>query len=162
MRAEFWNVFDPTIYNVRLSPLTQLPPVTINVPAVGGGTGGLSAQFNGICGPVAIVNANLIDSVLRSQFPQLAAQGVGASTLPMFMFYNTFFAQEDPTNRSTPTASGYHSALAAVENSSLAQTYVVTNFDTTGIFGAGFMDTATASHELAEWMNDPLGTNLDA
>src|SRR5262245_25627214 len=52
----------------------------------------------------------------------------------------------------------YHNAVAAADPS-VVQTYAVADFDTTRIFGIGFIDTAIASHEVLEWMNDPLGTN---
>jgi hypothetical protein len=93
-RAQFWNTIDPETYHVRLGPLSQPAPLTLNVPAPGNGTGGLSldpAAF-GLCGPMAIVDINLIDNFVISQFAALAAEGVSPSTFPIFVFYNTGFA----------------------------------------------------------------------
>ena len=39
------------------------------------------------------------------------------------------------------------------------QTFAILDFDTTGVFGPSGMDTAIMSHEVGEWMDDPLGSN---
>ena len=159
-RAQFWNTIDTETYHVRLGPLTQSAPLTINVPAPGGRTGGLAldALTFGLCGPVAIVDVNLIDNFVTGQFAALAAEGVSPSVFPIFIFYNTAFSLGDPTDLLNCCAGGYHNAVAAADPS-VVQTYAVVDFDTSGAFGVGFMDTAIASHAIAEWMNDPLGTN---
>lgn len=156
-RAQFWNTIDQSTYHVLLGPVTKLAPLTLNVPAPGGGTGGLAldAALFGSCGRMAVVNVDLIDSFVTGQFAALAAQGVGPSTFPIFAFYNTAFALGDPTNLLNCCAGGYHNAVD-VGN---IQTYSVVDFDMTGAFGVDATDTGIASHEVAEWMNDPLGTN---
>jgi hypothetical protein len=39
------------------------------------------------------------------------------------------------------------------------QTYSPIDYDTTGDFGPGVVNVSIAAHELAEWLDDPLGTN---
>ena len=48
---------------------------------------------------------------------------------------------------------GYHSVFA-----SPSQTYGVMDFDNSGAF-PGTSDISASSHEIDEWMNDPLGNN---
>ena len=50
---------------------------------------------------------------------------------------------------------GYHGTNSTVP----IQTYSPVDFDSTGLFGSGILDTAVASHEVGEWMNDPFGDN---
>jgi hypothetical protein len=48
---------------------------------------------------------------------------------------------------------GYHGASGFP-----TQTYAVADYDTTGLFGSA-PNIAATSHEVAEWMDDPFGTN---
>jgi len=48
---------------------------------------------------------------------------------------------------------GYHSAYTP---STLLQTYVVSDFDTAGLY---LGDVSVLTHEVGEWMDDPMGTN---
>jgi len=60
------------------------------------------------------------------------------------------------TNLGTCCILGYH-GLTGSPNP--IQTYSPFDFDVTGLFPAAFENTGTASHEVAEWMNDPFGIN---
>jgi hypothetical protein len=39
------------------------------------------------------------------------------------------------------------------------QTYGTMDWDTSGVFGGGVTDASISSHEIGEWMDDPLGNN---
>lgn len=167
-RANFWNTIDRNSYHVLLAPLHLLSPVTLNAPAPSGGVGGLALDLPnlipGICGRLGLVDINTIDSFVTSQFASLLAQGVKPSNFPIFMFYNTAFSIGDPANLGNCCAGGYHNAVNVNTNANpVAQTYSVIDFDMTGFFlnnsGSSVLDIEIASHEVAEWMDDPLGVN---
>jgi hypothetical protein len=89
--------------------------------------------------------------------PSLAAQGVNPTTLPLFLFYNVVMTQGPPTlTGSTCCILGYHTAFS----STTVQTYSVFDFDTTTSFGPTSSAISAMSHEVGEWMDDPLGNNL--
>jgi hypothetical protein len=63
----------------------------------------------------------------------------------------------DPTNLNNCCVLGYHGFNPV--NPVTFQTYSPIDFDTTGVFGTGGLDTSIMSHEVGEWMNDPYGVN---
>jgi hypothetical protein len=131
--------------------VTTLAVVTVNVPANKGGTFTL-----GGCGAIGIVDVAWMQSYLEGTLiPSLAGQGVSATTFPIFFLGNVVMAS--PFVPASPTSNccilGYHSAFG-----SPVQTYGISDFDTSGLF-SGNGDVATMSHEVGEWMNDPIGTN---
>jgi hypothetical protein len=166
-RANFWGTINRSSYHVSLSP-TQLNAPTLNVAAPFKGVGGLALNLPtlipGSCGRLALVDIGTIDNFVSNQLRTLVAQGVSPSNLPVFMFYNTAFTLGDPTNLANCCAAGFHTAVnVGTIASPVAQTVAVIDFDMTGFFlnnsGTGVLDAETASHELAEWMDDPLGNN---
>lgn len=168
-RANFWNTIDRADYHVLLAPVRVLTPITLNAPAPAKGVGGLALDLPtlipGICGRIGLVDINTIDSFVVSQFKALVSQGVNPSNLPIFMFYNTAFPIGDPTTLVNCCAGGFHNIANVGTNANpIFQTYSPLDFDMTGFFinnsGSGVLDTETASHEVAEWMDDPLGNNL--
>jgi hypothetical protein len=52
---------------------------------------------------------------------------------------------------------GYHTAFQ--DQFGNVQTYAVAEYDTTRL-SSGSRDITALSHEIAEWMNDPLGNNI--
>jgi hypothetical protein len=166
-RANFWGTINRASYHVNLSPI-QLTAPTLNVAAPSNGVGGLALDLPtlipGSCGRVALVDIGTIDNFVSKQLSTLVAQGVSPSNLPVFMFYNTAFTLGDPTNLGNCCVGGFHAAVnvGTVANP-VAQTVAVVDFDMTGFFinnsGSGVLDTEIASHEFAEWMDDPLGNN---
>lgn len=167
-RASFWNTIDRNDYHVFLAPVRTLAPLTLNVPAPVKGVGGLALDLPslipGTCGRIGLVDIDTIDNFVTGQFTVLAARGVNPSNLPIFMFYNTAFAIGDPANLNNCCAGGYHNAVnVGTDANPVIQTYSSLDFDMTGFFinnsGSGLLDVEIASHELAEWMDDPLGGN---
>lgn len=150
-RASFWSLVSGQNYHVLLSPVTTLAAVTVNVPANMGSTFTL-----GGCGTIGIVDVNWMQSFLEATLiPSLAGQGVNSTTFPIFFLRNVVMAS--PFVPASPTMNccilGYHSAFG-----SPVQTYGISIFDTSGLFG-GNGDVSTLAHEVGEWMDDPLGTN---
>ncbi len=156
-RANFWRVIDRASYHVRLSPVQTLAPITINIPAASGlalATTALGPPA--FCAPMGIMDIFLFDSIVTNQIlPALAAQGVNPGTFPIFFLSNVVMSIGSPTNLNNCCVLGYHGTNSTVP----IQTYSPVDFDSTGLFGSGILDTAVASHEVGEWMNDPFGDN---
>ncbi len=154
-RANFWQVDDHDAYHVLLNPVKTLAAVVINVPA-GDGLALSTSAFGppAFCAPLGIIDINWFDAYLDSTvIPALAAQGVNPSNFPIFLLHNVVMATP-VTNLSTCCIIGYHGYTGLP-----IQTYSPLDFDSTGLFPPAFEDTATMSHEIAEWMNDPFDNN---
>jgi len=105
-RANFWQFVGGTGYHTILTPHV-LPAVTVNLP----GKQGLAGSFFGSCGPLAIVN---FDVMLRQVFNKLlAAEGanIDSSKFPIFLFYNTVMATNS-AGGSNCCILGFHNAVA--------------------------------------------------
>ena len=148
-RANFWTPVhaDGGKYH------TNLKAVSLTKITVTPGTHG-TIVYTGGCEALGGVDINWWDSYVTSTLiPSLAAKGVGPSTFPVFLMYNVVMYDTIPANC---CILGYHGAYG-----NPVQTYSPFEFDSTGAFnsGDGFTDTYVAAHEVAEWMDDPLGTN---
>ena len=138
-RANFWNFVSTTApnYHVLLSPVSTKPLQTINVGANG------STQA-GPCARIGKVDINFFDNVAMNLLTTLA---IPANTLPLFLSYNTF-----ETVGGGCCVLGYHST-----NNAGTQAYAVGAYSDPGIFNAsGIRDIHALSHEIGEWMDDPL------
>ncbi len=148
-RSEFWSQTSPSGinpgYHVRLKLGTNTLEVLVTVD-------GAPAEIAGACASDNLMVLDLAtwDSLVQTQLlPLLASSGVGPTTFPIFLLHNVALS-----DGFLCCVLGYHSAFG-----SPAQTYAVADYDTTKLFGAGVKDIAPLSHEVAEWMDDPLGTN---
>jgi hypothetical protein len=138
-RANFWSKVSTVApnYHVKLSPVTMKPLQTINV----GGSGSTQA---GPCARIGKVDINFFDNIAMNLLTQLA---IPANTLPLFLDYNTFL-----TSGGGCCILGYHST-----NNAGTQAYAVAAYSDPGIFSApGIRDIHALSHEIGEWMDDPL------
>jgi hypothetical protein len=156
-RANFWKVDDHESFHVLLDPVNTLPAVLIDVPMVYGLA--LSTSALGppdFCAPMGIVDINWFDSYLTNTIiPALASKGVHPSTFPMFVVHNVVWGSP-VNNLAGCCALGYHGATGVPLPT---QTYSPQDFDSTGLFGRDAEDSVVASHEVAEWMNDPFVAN---
>jgi hypothetical protein len=140
-RANFWSVVsNNTNYHVRLggpsARVTILPEVTFNVPSQYGSQG---VEF-GV--HVALVDINWYDEQISNYMTQ--SQVINPTGFPIFENANTYLTEGGCC------IGGYHSANGA-------QTYA--NFEyisTSGVFG---QDVSALSHEVGEWIDDPLYPN---
>ncbi len=137
-RANFWSNVSTTSpnYHVLLHPIQTMPLQTINVPAVSGHT------VAGPCARIGEVDINFFDNVAMNLLTTL---GVPANTLPLFLDYNTFWTSGGCC------ILGYHST-----NKLGTQAYAVAAYSDPGIFNAPIQDVHALSHEIGEWMDDPL------
>ncbi|MDQ2763345.1 MAG: hypothetical protein M3Y22_07570 [Pseudomonadota bacterium] len=136
-RESFWpSVISNPGYHVLLGKPTVLSEVTINVPS---GSGSVGNEF-GV--RVALVDINYIDGKLNAILA--ANPQITAKSIPVFVAYDTYETQGGCC------IGGYHSANGA-------QAYML--FDYVGKLGAFSQDVSALSHEMGEWLDDPLTTN---
>jgi hypothetical protein len=156
-RANFWRVIDREDYHVTLGPITNFNAIVIDVPAANGlALATTSLGPPAFCAPMAIVDIDLFDLFINNNIlPALAPHGVNHGTLPIFLLYNAVLSFGDPTDLANCCVLGYH----GTGNNDQTQTYSPMDFDSTGLFGVSGLDIATATHEVAEWMDDPFGNN---
>jgi hypothetical protein len=154
-RANFFTNVSPTgsRYHTALSPVTTLAAVTINVPA-GDGWVFSDSGFGGCGGTIGVMNINWFDpEITGTIMPSLAASGVGPTTFPIFLMKNVVMTSGTPSFPSNCCILGYHGAFG-----SPLQTYSPVDYDTSGIF-SGVSTVTAMSHEIGEWMDDPVGNN---
>jgi len=148
-RANFWN-YVSTIspgYSVRLAPIQVTPEAILNVPANQGGV-----TTGGVCfgHPVGAVNIAFIDAAVQTLIANLNIPPTA------FTLVVTYDAVELLGNGGFFV--GYHTA---VTNPNVGTwTYAVGSYTDPTILGLAVNDISVLSHELGEWMDDPLGSNM--
>lgn len=155
-RSNFWQYTNPAgmnpNYHVLLSP-SQPAAVRISVPAASGRV--ITGSYCG--GKFGEIDISWFDTYIHDTvFPQLASLGVLPSNFPVFLLQNVFQYEGTPANC---CILGYHSAFYNSSFGNAIQTYAVASFDSSGAYGMYFRDVAALSHEVGEWMDDPMGTN---
>lgn len=146
-RANFWN-YVTTIspnYHVLLNPIQVTPEAFLNVPANLGGLIG-TACANHFIGGVAI---NYLDSFVRSLISSL---NIPPSTFTLVVTYDV-----GELLGGGGLFLGYHTA---VSNANGTWTYAIGSYTDPNILGLKVNDVSVLSHELGEWMDDPLGNNM--
>ena len=141
-RANFWGtVQSHTGYHVLLGQ-TVLAQQTLSPPKRAGSTGTVFG-FN-----AGLVDINWFDSQLHTLKTNLNIQ---PNTFPIFLTYDVYLTQ----NHSC-CIGGYHSSTGSV---SAPQSYAhATYVDHPGSFA---QDVSALSHEVGEWMDDPLVVNIN-
>ncbi len=155
-RGNFWKTIDKANYHVRLAPVQIYAPVVVDVPASKGILipPSVFAAYFPMCGAESLVDINFFDAIAVNETTKLP--GINPGTFPMFMLYNSSLSFGDPADLNNCCAGGYH----GINPEGLKfQTYSPFDFDVSGFFFPSDNDTATASHEVAEWMNDPYVVN---
>jgi hypothetical protein len=138
-------------YHTVLSPVTVLAEQTFNVPANKGGT-----FTTGGCGNLGIMDVATFDAFVQGTLiPFVTAHGGGPTSFPIIHLYNVVMAAPFvPGTANNCCILGFHNAFGFP-----AQTYSIGDMDSTGAF-SGVKDIAAPSHEIGEWMDDPLGNNF--
>jgi hypothetical protein len=137
-------------YHTVLGPVTTLATQTISIPASHGqvwsGIGG--------CKPLGVMDLSTFDSIVKGTLlPSLAAQGVNPGNFPLFVLHDVVMGNPGTSPYQSCCVIGYHGAFGFP-----VQTYAVADYDSTFLFRTS-PDIAPTSHEIGEWMDDPLGTN---
>jgi hypothetical protein len=146
-RANFAKYVGSKPYHVRLGLPSIRSEIVINVPKASGSIDKSKAGVTYGLVDGAFVTRTITNLIKTGKF--------NPATLPIFVVGDVF-----EYNQTTVLCCvlGYHDATAPT--SSEIQTYIYTSFPTLGLFNGGFADVAALSHEVAEWMNDPFGTNV--
>ena len=137
-RANFWSIVqNQPNYHVLLggptARISGLPEITLNVPA-GSGTEG--SPFGHL---VAEVDINYFDNEISNYMTQSGV--INPTNFPIFMTSNTYLTEGGCC------IGGYHSANGQ-------QSY--SNFEYITYTGDFSQDVSALSHEVGEWMDDPL------
>ncbi len=151
-RGNFWtDVMTNTNYHVALGKPTVLPTITVNVPTNQGTTG--TSSF-GPPGTLGIVSINWFISQVPTWVGQNSA--VTPSALPIFITYDTYLSQT--TNFGGCCIGGFHDDFGA---SASPQTYAHFSFmdQSTPTHDVFSSDVSALSHEVGEWVDDPLVNN---
>jgi hypothetical protein len=136
-------------YHTALSPITTLPAQTVNIPANEGESWNLNR-----CGNLGVIDFSTFNSIIvNTVIPSLASQGVSPTSFPVFVMHDVVMGDPGDSPFQNCCVIGFHGA-----SGSPTQTYAVADYDTTGIFPSS-PSVAPVSHEVAEWMDDPFGTN---
>jgi hypothetical protein len=149
-RAEFWSQTKPSGINpglqVNLSP-TTMKAITVKVPAAAAAEGSIS------CGNLGAMEISWWDNEVQTVLmPKLAAKGFGSGDFPIFVLSNVVEFDTTPSNC---CILGYHNAFTNPADGGTT-TYGVAMYDNTHNAFTGVKDISAMSHEVAEWMDDPL------
>jgi hypothetical protein len=141
-RANFWStVSSHTNSHIILAP-TTLGEVTLSPPTRSGKTG-VVFGFN-----AGLVDINWFDSQVHSLITSLNIQ---PNTLPIFLTYDVYLTQNNSC-----CIGGYHSSTGTIN---APQSYAhATYIDHAGSFA---QDVSALSHEIGEWVDDPLVVNIN-
>jgi hypothetical protein len=131
------------------------PHKTITLPTITSPTSTPNILM-GPCNPVGLYEIHAFDSLVTTTLlPDLYAHGVKPTTLAIFLLANVVLYD---TNATTGCCIlGYHSAMIAQNNA--VQTYVVANYETSGLF-PGAPDITAMAGAIAGWMNDPVPNSV--
>ena len=159
MRAEFWN----TISAAGKNPANYSNPMSFSVANpiyINPGSSGITTDPAANPCLLGAVSDSFLSTELRHQLQVLTtAKVISTTQVAFFMMTNvTLSTATPPTLPGTPTCciGGYHTATGTTP-----QFWGVFNYNTRAVIDgvATGTDTLIASHELAEFMNDPLGNN---
>jgi len=161
-RANFWSQVSLNSGYHTLLGLTVKPVQSVTVTSSDHGSpNGAVYTASGQCGNptgltnhagyLGVMNINFWDPVAQSLLTKL---GIGPDKFAIFLFYNAAMSQGNPTNINNCCILGYHNAIGSLSS---ATTYAVADFEGRNqtLFG-GVADITPLSHEVAEWMDDPL------
>jgi len=144
-------------YHTMLNLTATVPVVTVAMNSPHG------AVSNASCGTLGVIDMNYFDQTeVPTILSNLASQGVGPATFPIFLFYNVVMTegpppQSNPLGTSSCCILGYHSGTISQPN---IQLYAVADYDTSGSFNFGApTDIAVISNEIGETLDDPSGSN---
>ena len=138
-RGNFWGTVSlhPS-YHVLLGGPTFRAEQTLNVPA----SEGFEANAFGV--NVAVVNINWFDSIIQPLLTKLVAP----NQIAIFLTYDTYLSEN--SGLSGCCIGGYHSFTGT-------QAYIeATYVDQPGAFA---QDVSALSHEVGEFVDDPIGSN---
>lgn len=151
-RGEFWSSVHGTNYHVAFN-VSVAAPWTISAATVNSLGGGNVLTTD--CAKLGVLPTDAFRSYIRNTvIPGIAAIKPTAFTL--FLLKDVVTTTNTPLNCLQSCTYGYHSAVGTP-----VKTYSVAEYDSTLHFWhhPGVRDIAPLSHEIGEWLDDPLVTN---
>jgi hypothetical protein len=146
-RANFAKYIGTKPYHVKLGLPSIRSEIVVAVPKASGKTYKSKAGV-----PYGTVDFTWLTQTMTNL---VKAGKFNPSSLPIFVTGDVF---EYQGNEVLCCILGYHNATTPAAGQIV--TYIYTSYPTSGLFLSGFADTAVLSHEVAEWMDDPFGTNV--
>lgn len=138
-RGNFWGTVSAAPgYHVLLGKPKVEPLQTLNVPAADGSVG---TEF-GV--KVGLADINWFDAEIQ---PMLTSLAIPANSLPIFITYDVYL-----TEFGECCIGGYHSYTG---------TQAYSQFSYIGKPGVFAQDVSALSHEVGEWLDDPLTNNTN-
>jgi hypothetical protein len=143
-RMNFWTWTGSVSpgYHVMLQPVSVQQTVSIDVPP----------NIGAILTPSPTCPSQMIgaipSSLMNSMIPTvLSNQNITPNTLPIFLTYDISFVPENFL--------GYHNVMG--NQSFIVASYIDAGFNDPTVVAS---DVAVLSHEVGEWINNPLGENI--
>jgi hypothetical protein len=151
-RGEFWSYVHGTNYHVAFN-VTVAAPWTISASTVQGLGGGNVLTTN--CAKIGVLPTDAFRNYIRNTVvPGIPA--IKPTSFTLFLVKDVVTTTSIPLKCLQSCTYGYHAAVGTP-----AQTYAVAEYDSTLHFWyhPGVRDIAPLSHEIGEWLDDPLVTN---
>jgi len=152
-RSNFWTDVSVTgnNYHTVLSPVTVLSAITLTPTSTDAIT--IAAGICGLgSGVLGIISNTWFDGQLQGTIIPSLTGKVSPTVFPIFLLHNVVQSTATPPTSTACCILGYHNAFGIP-----LQTYSPLDFDGIQAFASGY--TSTMSHEIAEWADDPAGTN---
>ena len=151
-RAEFWNTIHGSV--AYQNELNISFAGSYNVSAATVGSHGITVSSG--CGQLGLLSMDWLDGFLQSTVISAltTSSAISPKSVVCFLLKNVAQGETDPPSASANCCVlGYHNAMGAP-----VHTYGTIDWETAGNFD-GISDASIASHEIGEWMDDPLATN---
>jgi hypothetical protein len=151
-RAEFWDTIHGSAAYQNELKISFASSYLLDAATVG--NHGITVGSG--CGQLGVLSTDWLDAFLRSTvIPSLTSSGtISPKSVVFFLLKNVVQGTTDPpTVNANCCILGYHTAVG-----SPVQTYGTIDWETSGNFD-GLSDASIASHEIGEWMDDPLAKN---
>jgi hypothetical protein len=142
-RGNFWSqVSSATGYHLLLGTPKVTKPLKFLVPPADGSVG----NEGGV--KVGLADINWFDGKLQTYISKVAA--IQPNTLPIFITYDVYLTEGGCC------IGGYHNSMGSI---TAPQAYSM--FTYIGTPGAFAQDVSALSHEVGEWLDDPLVVNTN-
>jgi hypothetical protein len=147
-RASFYKFTRPGSinpnYHVHLEPKV-LPKMYFTVSGT---------EEDAQCGRLGKIDMNTFDYQLLTRLKDFSDAGVNSRTFPILLLRNVVLYDGSPEKCCTL---GFHTAIQNPYDNGV-QTLAISEYDSTRAFN-GMRDIGVLTHEIAEWMDDPVGPN---
>lgn len=151
-RAEYWKEVSGTDYHVafKVEVASAWTISASTVESLGGGS-----VISSLCADVGVLATSSFQTYIQNTvIPAIPA--ITPSTFALFLTKDVVTSSSGNLNCLNGCLTGYHAAFGTP-----VQTYAVSEYDSTQKYWyqSGIKNVSVLSHEIGEWLDDPLGTN---